>query len=273
VSALGAGGTRRHAVLFKFFSDESYDSQTPEPRTYIVAGYFSSDAIWQNVEKRWAPLNSEYGVPRFHASHLNAKTYEYDGWADPKKIEYSSKMLKIITDQERALHAFVCGIHADEYRRIISDAGREKMGHPYLVCFKTCMALVAKEMDEGGFQPEDKIAVFIDRNPFEIEAVRIFCQLKDNPQFPYRSRLHSCTPASMDSMIALQPSDMIAYEGFRWHHDRRAKECKTRIVMDTILNHNGITERYFGAKTLSGLKDGIEATVCLPNQLVILPTN
>jgi len=56
-----------------------------------------------------------------------------------------------VTDQGRRLHAFSCAIHADEYRRIISDSGRAKFGHPYLVCFKTCIALLAKEMDDGGF--------------------------------------------------------------------------------------------------------------------------
>ena len=74
-------------------------------------------------------------------------------------------MLKIITDQGRRLHAVVCGIHADEYRRIISDEGREEPGSPYLVCFKTCVVfLVAKEM-HAGFPAEDRVCVFLDLKP------------------------------------------------------------------------------------------------------------
>jgi hypothetical protein len=75
----------------------------------------------------------------------------------------------------------------------------------------------------------------------------------------------------METMIPLQSSDMIAYEASRWHHDRRSKESKTRIVMDELLGSNGITERYYGVHTLKELKAGIEAAVCGPNQLVILP--
>lgn len=202
---------------------------------------------------------------------MNAKTHEYDGWDDPRKIDYSKKMLKVITDQKRRLHAMVCGIHADEYRKIISEESRAKLGHPYLVCFKTCITLIAKEMDEGGFKPEDQFAVFFDRNDFENEATRIFYWLKNNPQFPHRARLDSCTPKSMDTMIPLQASDMIAYEAFRWHHDRRSKESKTRLVMDAMLSNNGITERYYGAQVFKEINGGIEAAVCGPNQLVILP--
>lgn len=262
-------------MLFKFLCDESYDSQTAEPRTYVVAGFFGDDITWNNVEPRWSEINAQAPVPRFHASHLNAKTYEYDGWDDTRKIEYSKKILKVVTDQKRRLHAFSCAIHADEYRRIISESGRTKLGHPYIVCFKTCIALLAKEMDDGGFSPEHQFAMYIDRNhQFELEAVRIFYELKDDPGFPYRSRLHSCTPADMDSMVPLQTADLIAYESFRWNHDRRRMaDANTRLVMNAMKEHNGLTERYYGTKTLTGLKDGIESAVCLPNRLCILPLN
>src|ERR1035438_5503751 len=252
---------RRHVVLFKFLCDESYDSQTAEPRTYVVAGFFGGDIAWAAVESRWIAVNAEYSVPRFHASHLNAKNYEYEGWDDTRKIEYSAKILKIVTDQGRRLHAFSCAIHADEYRRIISEAGRAKLGHPYIVCFKTCIALLAKEMDDGGFPPEDQFAMYIDRNPFQIAAVDVFYGLKENSQFPYASRLHSCTPEVMDSMVPLQASDLIAYEAFRWNHDRRnIADANTRFVMKAMQDHNGMTERYYGTKTLTDLREGIEST-------------
>ena len=261
-------------MLFKFLCDESYDSQTAEPRTYVVAGFFGDDITWNDVEARWSEINAGNSVTRFHASHLNAKTYEYEGWDDKRKIDYSRQMLDVITGHKKRLHAYMCTIHADEYRRLISASGRENFGPPYLICFKTCIALLAKEMDDGGFSPEDQFAVYIDRHEFEAEAVRIFYAMKDDPAFPYRSRLHTCTPAEMDSMIPLQAADLIAYEGFRWNHDRRRMaDATTRLVMQAIKDHNGLTERYYGTKTLTGLKDGIESAVCLPNRLCILPLN
>lgn len=272
IVALLPSQARRHIVLFKFLCDESYDSQTADPHTYVVAGFFGDDITWTAVESRWVRVNAEYGVTRFHASHLNAKDYEYEGWDNARKIEYSAKILKIVTDQGRRLNAFSCAIHADEYRRIISESGRDKLGHPYIVCFKTCIALLAKEMSDGGFPPEDQFAMYIDRNRFEAEAERIFYELKDEAGFPYRSRLYSCARADMESMVPLQASDLISYESFRWNHDRRSTaDANTRFVMKAIQDHNTIAERYYGTNTLTSLRDGIESVVCLPNRLVILP--
>lgn len=257
-------------MLFRFLCDESYDSVSKDPITYVVAGFFGDDPTWRALDEHWTRINLKYEVPRYHASHLNAKTYEYEGWSDDRKIAYSAEMLKVITDQGRRLHAVVCGIHADEYRRIINDEGREKLGSPYLVCFKTCVVLIAKEIHTS-FPAEDRVCVFLDRNPFEREAQQMFERLKNNHLFPYSSRLEDCTPKSMEELTPLQASDLIAYEAFRWHHDRRHRESKTRFVMDQILSHNGLSERYFGAKTLAELKDKIEATVCEPGQLVVIP--
>lgn len=272
IVALLPSQARRRIVLFKFLCDESYDSQTAEPHTYVVAGFFGDDITWNQVESRWISVNAEYHVPRFHASHLNARDHEYEGWDNNKKIEYSAKILKIVTDQGRRLHAFSCAIHADEYRRIVSESGRFKLGHPYLVCFKTCIALLAKEMEDGGFHADDQFAIYIDRNRFEAEAENLFYELKDETGFPYRSRLYSCARAAMESMVPLQASDLIAYEAFRWNHDRRSMaDTNTRFVMKAMQDHNGMTERYYGTKTLTALREGIESVVCLPNRLVILP--
>jgi hypothetical protein len=48
-------------VLFKFACDESYDSprQPPfDPKTYVVAGFFSEERIWEKVERRWKNANA-----------------------------------------------------------------------------------------------------------------------------------------------------------------------------------------------------------------------
>ncbi len=249
VSFLKWGGGRKYPVLFKFLCDESYESKQREPRTYVVAGYFSDDITWGIINQEWSRINGKYGVPRFHASHLNAKTYEYEGWDDERKLEYSKEILKVITDQGKRLHAFVCGIHSDHYYRIINDDGRKKLGHPYIVCFKTCITMAAMAMDKGRFPPEDQIAVFFDRNPFKKEARDLFDRLQENEDYPYRFRLDSCTPKDMETMVPLQAADLIAYEAYRWFDDRRDRECKTRAVMDIIQLHNGFFEGYFGAKT------------------------
>ncbi|HEX3684731.1 MAG TPA: DUF3800 domain-containing protein [Bryobacteraceae bacterium] len=274
-------------MLFKLYCDESYDGSPPanasracplpstthEPRTFVIAGLFSDQATWSDIESRWATANKRFGVSRYHASHLNCKTYEYEGWDDERKILYSSELLGILTAHGRRLHVCTCGMLADKYREVISDVGRMNMGQPYLACFGTFIALVARDMDQGRFPPEDQIALVIDRSRFQGEASQLFYDLKDNPHFPYRHRLATCTPADSTEMTCLQPADMVAYETFkRLHVGRQSVDAEMRKVFAILVEKCGYDGgNYFSEEVLRELKTGIESTICRPGRLIVIP--
>src|SRR5271163_4703515 len=146
-----------HIVLFNLYCDTSFDGSSKdnvagvphEPRTYVIAGFFCSQPVWESVEDRWNDINERFTVPRFHASHLNHKSEEYEGWNNAQKLCYSKSMLQIINDQGNKMYGISCGMLADEYRKIINEEGRAKLGHPYLACFKTCIATIARAMDKA----------------------------------------------------------------------------------------------------------------------------
>jgi len=273
---------KRYIVLFQFLCDESYDSLPDgamrpkgqafgfEPKSYVVAGFFSDDKTWGVVKKEWMVINRHFGVQQFHASHLNGRRCEFEGWEREKQIGYSKSLLKIIGDQGKRMHVVSCGILADEYRSIVNEEGRKKLGHPYLACFKTCVALIAKEMD--GFPPGDRFAVVVDQNQFDMQAVKAFYDMKDDVNFKYRSRLARCTPGSMQEIIPLQTADLVAYEVFKRLHDRSTKESEMRKVLARLLKENGVSERIFGIQSLKNLKHQIESIVCSPDRLVIIPS-
>jgi hypothetical protein len=180
-SALNPGPHgRRYVALFRFFCDESYDSDprkgtgtifyepgsgkpTHVPQTYVVAGFFSNEIRWGDIEKRWSKENELVGVKRYHATYVNAREGEFKGWGKNKQIEYSKNLTQILLDQGSFLHALSCGIWASDYYRIINDHGRRKLGPPYIACFNSCVALIAQEMEVRGFPAEDKFAVILGR--------------------------------------------------------------------------------------------------------------
>jgi hypothetical protein len=261
-------------MIFSFHCDESYDAPKEagmREKTFVVAGFFSDQRTWEIIGNGWDDINRRFGVRRFHASNLNAKRREYEGWNDERKINYSKELLGLLNEQGRRLHAVSCGIYADEYRRIINQDGQTKFGSPYLVCFKTCIALIASEM-ESNFPTEDKFSVLLDKNPLDAEAVHIFDSLRGNVSFRQRSRLERCVPVNMDDCPSLQPSDLIAYEIFRRLHDRRTQESEMRVVLAQMFERNVVSERFYGIKTLMNLKTGIESAQCGRNELVVIPT-
>lgn len=276
--------SKRHMALFKFYCDESYDSPNEkrkqgdppyQPRSHVAAGFFASEPVWSKVEREWDRRNKLEGVSRFHAAHLNAGTWEFDGWTKRRRINYSKELLKILRRQGRKLHGLSIGIFADDYRRIISQEGQVKLGPPHLVGFKTLIAYMASMMDQANYPLEDKMAVIIDRGPYETESVELFYKLKDGQRgFKYRHRLATCTPGSAEEFIGLQPADFIAYETFRLMDGRRKdKTVEIRKPLQGILGINGIMGLALGESLFETIKDDVDNLTCGPNEGLLLPPN
>lgn len=271
-------------AIFKFFCDESYDSdpktgtgmvfyenvQRPLyiPRIYVVGGFFSDEYTWAEIERRWRQENERVGVKRYHAANVNARSGEFEGWEKDKQILYSKNLIQILRDQRRKLHALSCSIWASDYYRIINDEGRRKLGRPYVACFKSCVATIAREMEIRDFEPEDKFAVVLERNDFEDEAVEVFYTMKDTKEWPYHHRLATCAPGSYEDFVPLECADLIAYETFRLIHDG-AKDDKVRKALRLMFDANGFLGYGFEPDALKILKAPLEEAVCVDNGFVV----
>jgi hypothetical protein len=277
----GRSAKRRFFVLFKFYCDESHDSTNQkrnpgdppfEPRSYVVGGMFGDQESWGKVERGWARKNELEGVDRFHAAHLNAGTWEFDKWSKARRVAYSKEILNILKRPGKKMHGISIGLFVDEYRRIISAEGQVKLGHPHLVCFKSAMTTLASQMDYGGFQPEDKVEVIIDRSEFDIEAVRLFYGMKDDPAFKHRHRLATCTPASADEIVGLQVADFVAYEAFRLMHGKRTRsDFDMRPSMKAVLGRIGFLGLALGTETFNRIRDDVDQMSSVPNGFFIVP--
>lgn len=257
-------------MLFRFYCDESYDGDSKLPNTLTISGFFSDQPTWEEVEEQWADINRQYGVSGFHATDLNSGWGEYREWCKRKRVCYSKDLLHTINSQKERMRAYNCGMHADEYRKIISDAGREKLGHPWVACFKSCIAMIGRDMKTLPYV--DRVSVVVERGSgFDADAVRIFAELASNPRFAYRHRLATCIPATPARILGLQAADLIAYEYFKRLKDR-TRDGKMRPPLALLRQHNAYEEAFFGEATLRKMKNDIETIECGPDQLVITPT-
>jgi hypothetical protein len=260
-------------VIFRFYCDESYDGKALNPDYFTISGFFSDQTTWEEIENDWNGINSAYGVEDgFHASELNGrgKKSRYAGWCKCKACDYSSELLESVTRHKERMYAYNCGIRGDAYRAVISDEGRIKMGHPWVVCFHSCIAKVAKDMDRGRFPLEDTFSVVIAReNRFDNIAVASFGRMTTNPLFECRHRLMTCTPGLPERIIGLQVADLMAYEYYK--RMREDSDEPKRTPLRLIQDNNGYWEGFFAESTFVKLKDKIEAIVCGPDQLIILP--
>lgn len=256
-------------MIFRFYCDESYDGNAKEPNILAISGFFSDEPTWKEVEKNWKEINNHYGISCFHATDLNGARKEYKGWSKQKRDCYSGKLLDSIKDMGSRMVAYNCGIHADEYRIIINEDGRKKLGEPWFACFKTCIAMIAKHMETLSLN--DRFSVFVEKGSgFDIQAIKFFKKLADNQLFEYRHRLETCIAASPEEYVGLQVADLMAYEYFKRLKGKK-NNVERRYPLKLIQDHNHYEEGFFGAMTLQKMKNAIEAAVCGPEELVIIP--
>jgi hypothetical protein len=272
-------------ALLKFFCDESYDSDPNKgvvnvsqkaktihvPRTYVVAGFLANEFVWDGVEKLWIKQNKAFGVSRFHATYVNARDGEFAGWSKPYRDSYVLPLLEILQKQERGLHAISVGMYPRDYEKTISRHGRRMFGNPYIACFKTAVVMIAHEMELIGLPREDQFSVIFDRNDFELDAVKIFYGLKDNPVWPLRHRLATCTPGNWEDFVPLQCADMIAYDTYRLLDDKNSGMQRTRKSLESLYSKNGFMGFYFEQDILRSFKKPLEESRGVDNGFIVTP--
>ena len=242
------------------------------PKTYIVGGFFAHELTCSDIENRWNEENTRVGVKRYHASEVNARDGEFEGWPKEKQIEYSKNLLQILLDQDHLIHIVSVGMEATEYHQAINEFGRKKLGTPYIACFKSCVSALAQQMDltGSGFAPEDKFAIILDRNEAEeADAVRVFYAMKDDSKWPHSHRLATCAPGSWEDFTSLQCADLIAYETFRLVHNQHTAP-RVRKALELMFDRNAFLGYTYDRETLLNLKQPLESEIwCVDNGFVV----
>jgi hypothetical protein len=245
-----------------FYCDESADAPQHKPKNYCVAGLLGEERTFAKLERAWVRINTKVGVKRYHASPLNARDGEFSGWTSERSIEYSKRLLDVLKKRGPGLQVTSMGIHADAYRNIFSEGAQDRFGHPYIACFKGCLAMIALQMSN---LPADwKFSVIFERNKELNEAiVRSFYLLKEMDS-DIGPRMGTCTPGQWDENIALQAADLVAYESMRLLKNKRKDQVKMRHAFKSLTGVSGFRGYYLDKDMLENMREAAEAATCLP---------
>jgi hypothetical protein len=216
---------KRHLPVLWYYCDESYDKGV-----YTVAGLIAEATEWDAFEKRWHHVPGKFGVSRFHASHLNAKDHEFEGWTDRKSKQFTVKLIKRIV--ERRAHLVSCSVMREPYEKL-PPLAKQRLGTPYELCFKHCITLAA-EQTVPRISPNGQFSVIYDHNTdLGTTPVELFMMMKNDIKWAHRHKLGTCAPGSWQDYLPLQPADAVAFDTFKLLHQQSWK--KVRISLRKIL--------------------------------------
>lgn len=247
---------QRFMVVFTYKFDESYKAA----RSLIVGGWIGDDAQWKYVQERWREaiafenqtLPPGLKISRYHASEMNARDHEFEGWESERMKRFTTALLEIVGTS--GLVAVTCGIDLAAFLSLFPHRDPPDYGVAYGMCMKELMRQIAKAMDD--WEPEYRVALIHDHGDWDNLAHDAFYQMIDEPNWAHRERFVSLTPLSSYHDVGLQAADLIAYESMRWmdEHLLTGREDLRAPLRELLKKTEGAFGIYFNRAYLENFR-------------------
>src|SRR5262249_24043973 len=174
-------------LTFKF--DESYKSG----RSLILAGWIADDRQWKRLEQRRqkAIASENKSLPagakirRYHAACMNASDGEFKDWDARRKLRFSRKLLKFLSNGQMA--AIGCGIDLQAFSELFPNRIPKDFCIANLFCMQMLMVLIGEAV-ERQCPPEQRVSFVHDHGDWDAEALKGYNRMMEDSKFEYAHR-------------------------------------------------------------------------------------
>lgn len=195
-------------------------------------------------------------LSRYHASDCSSLQKDYAGWSVDEQINHAKALLRIIS--RRKMLAITCGVSLKELADVFPDHKSDALEKGYMLCFRQCMGLIARSMAK--FAPNERIALFHDRCPYDHEILRVFNSLISDAEWESGKFFVTVAPLSWMDGIALQAADLIAFESFKLLDSKLYTKRQMRRFLRAMLGERvPIISKYWHREGLENLRNYIRA--------------
>lgn len=199
--------------MLAYYADESYDDVT-----FCVGGWLYDTEGWKRIEAKWkrrieyeqsrSIKRGEAPISRFHAADCSNRRKEFHGWSVPRQTLFFKKLVGIICDHE--VFGIAWGSSFKDLEAYFPDYKRKKSQDVlYYLCMQQCLGDLAGIMYRN--YPGERVTVFHDSGFNGTAQLALQKYRRDRPDAS-RSIL-TIAPLEWKDSIALQPADLMAYEG------------------------------------------------------------
>ena len=238
---------------------------------FTLCGFVATEKVWSNFDRDWkellknpckyeiqtkipikAPVLSRICRP---LDCLHANKMEGIGHGRFHRIGQENRTYLINESINLILKSGIVGVGTGviipEYDKL-SDAVKQALGSPYLLCMRYILAEVARRAAMILGETEDIAYIFEDQYVWELKAHALFAELRQS--FAKEYRMGSIAFGPKEKFTPLQAADRLAYETFKHFSDR----SKNRRHWHRFEEHPLISGEYCneqGIARLAGILD------------------
>jgi hypothetical protein len=212
----------------------------------LVAGLIADARKWTRFYPRWQKVLDDYSIKEFHARDFGNHAGEFHGWDDHRRSRFLARLINIINDA-RAFPIGLC-VATDVFERLNEDERRYVTGgqyqikqerwirsgapnKPYFLPFVHCLFVGVYKTQT----PHTKIDfVFDAQHIYEGLALKIFADIKADPDWSNRHRMGAIIYDSKTNKLPLQAADLIAYECYQYGQRRMQGYRGVNKVLENI---------------------------------------
>jgi hypothetical protein len=248
--------------VLKAYIDESYDNFT-----MCVGGWLCDERAWNRIENKWTARieherrmsirRGEEPILRYHATDCANLKRQYATWTIDRQIRFTKRLIGILGSESRPRPVGIAaGLSMRELRAVRPDLSAiEIKRKAYFLCMCECLLHIGAIMD--GLFPTERVMIIHDRSlDFDHQALSAFNDMLASRKFRRAHYFVSIAAGSSKDFLALQPADLIAYEGFKLTAARKRGSEELRKSLQKVLGHGIIISAGFfedhGLKELCG---------------------
>lgn len=230
--------------MLKAYFDESFDASA-----LCVGGWLCIDYAWKKIEDKWlarieherriAIKHGHRPIERYHAAdcaNLKRDFAAKHGWTIKRQIGFTKKLISIIGEADLQPIGIVIGMSLKELKLVRPDFDdKELKWWAYRFCMGECLDNIGKAVH--AWFTDDTVSVIHEASgELNSAALEAFQDMKKSRR-SYTHQFTTLAPGSWKTFPALQPADMIAYEGFKLTSSRKRGEDNLRKSLEKAIGY------------------------------------
>jgi hypothetical protein len=230
-----------------------------EGKILVMCGYIGPSDEWGRVERVW---REEFGNIVFHAADLESGFGDFKGTGPRERDRIKSRAIEIVTHS--ALLGIASGVVKEHYLQVFNTPELQAVsGSPYEACFQDA---IDRALDRSAmFVTEDRHTAFVfdQQEEWQRKGKMMWdgmMQLSLD-EWDFREFAESLTFGSKKKLVPLQIADHLAYETYKYLHNKHYDpNRRRRIAMNRLLSWPQNYGRYIDLRGARELYEHLKAS-------------